>query len=197
MAKHKKKHTTKDAPDAPLASSATVITLKQNSSLWYRIKILLYDLRHLDSNPASCDRLNQITDPHYISSPYFTEAESTLIKTALISQETTAESSQDTTIGDDLDDGDAIPLNNFRTDQPRTFQAVVEESLASFLEKRKASGDARPCEAHTIAPLYESIFGISRQETLEENFLRRVRKTGIGEPPSSQDDVVKTKTSKK
>ncbi|PMD60577.1 uncharacterized protein K444DRAFT_386229 [Hyaloscypha bicolor E] len=48
--------------------------------LWYKIHVLIFDLRSYQTNTGSRDRLEIIVDPSYIGSPYFTSCEVAIIK---------------------------------------------------------------------------------------------------------------------
>jgi hypothetical protein len=58
------------------------------------------------------------------------------------------------------------------SDTPASVEEVIKICLAGFLEKRKASGDARPCGPHAIWDLFTERFsGFSREDLEEERFL--------------------------
>ena len=61
-----------------------------------------------------------------------------------------------------------------------TVEQALHNRLANFLEKRRASGDARPCGPHDMVPIYSGVFGVAREEMGDERFLSRVRKSGLG-----------------
>ncbi|KAH7487204.1 hypothetical protein FOMA001_g4621 [Fusarium oxysporum f. sp. matthiolae] len=63
--------------------------------------------------------------------------------------------------------------------QGMSFETAVRTLLGSFLDKRRASGDARPCGPHHLAPLYAKFFGIDLEELKEDKFLGRLRRAGI------------------
>ncbi|KAL8964078.1 MAG: hypothetical protein Q9183_004720 [Haloplaca sp. 2 TL-2023] len=71
-------------------SPVTLSSIRQNPSLWHRIHILLHDLS-IPTSPPSAARLSQITHPLYISVPYFKDDEAALIRSALVSPNTTVE----------------------------------------------------------------------------------------------------------
>jgi len=73
--------TPKTAPtpvNSTTTSSETSLAITHNS-LWYRIHVLIYDLRHF-TDDSSLARLNTATDPTYIGAPYFSAAEAQLVK---------------------------------------------------------------------------------------------------------------------
>ena len=71
-----------------------------------------------------------------------------------------------------------------------TVEEAIQANLEDFLEKRRASGDARPCGPHSLLPIYCGLFGIEKGELKEESFVSRVRRSGLGGswegPQSSQ-----------
>jgi hypothetical protein len=60
-----------------------------------------------------------------------------------------------------------------------TAEEAIKARLAGFLSKRKASGDARPCGPHDLAPVYMRVFGVAKAEIEDERFLRRLRRSGV------------------
>ncbi|KAI9711464.1 MAG: hypothetical protein M1820_002027 [Bogoriella megaspora] len=65
-----------------------------------------------------------------------------------------------------LDDGD-------------TIEQAIATSLANFFEKRRASGDSRPCGPHDMAPVYRLCFGVDKAEIEDRRFLSRLRRSGL------------------
>lgn len=62
----------------PIKSS--IQDLKAVPGLWYKIHVLIYDLRNFQANPACRDRLETVIDAFYLGSPYSTPAEATMVK---------------------------------------------------------------------------------------------------------------------
>jgi hypothetical protein len=60
-----------------------------------------------------------------------------------------------------------------------TIEEAIKSCLVNFFEKRRASGDARPCGPHDMGPIYLAVFGISKGELKDEKFLSRLRRTGL------------------
>ena len=152
--------------EKPALQSATVTLsdLRGNSDLWYRIHVLLHDLKNVKDSPSE-KRLSTTMNELYISEPYFRDFEATKIRTALIS---------------DFDEPGF--LDGISTDvQEITVERALHYKLANFLDKRKASGDARPCGPHDMVPIYSSIFGITKEDLGDERFLGRLRRSGLGD----------------
>lgn len=61
-----------------------------------------------------------------------------------------------------------------------TLERAIEVSLKAFFEKRKASGDIRPCGPHNIGPVYLECLGMDKTDHGDEKFLSRLRRSGLG-----------------
>ena len=136
--------------------------LRQDPDLWYRIRVLLYDLNNVKDAPSE-KRLSSTMNELYISEPYFRDHEATKILTALIDSVEEPDSSGSISIG--------------------TAKITVEQALhlklENFLEKRRASGDARPCGPHDMVPIYRDIFGITKEDLSGKRVLGRFRRSGL------------------
>ena len=135
--------------EKPALESATVTIsdLREDLDLWYRIHVLLYDLNNVKVSTSE-KRLSTTMNELYISGPYFRDFEATKICIALIN-----------------DSDEPGFLDGVSTDvQEIMVERALHYKLANFLDKRKASGDARPCGPHDMVPIYSSIFGITTEE---------------------------------
>ncbi|KAK1971563.1 putative C6 transcription factor [Colletotrichum sublineola] len=169
----------------PATSSAytqlTTSGVRDDPILGYKIRVLLYDLRNLSNEPSSERRLNATTDEHYISAPYFQQEEAVLIKTALVDID--LDDRLDPSTIDYMDDLQAtnarspVSLSSRLRNQP--LDAAIRMMLGNFLEKRRASGDWRPCGPHHLAPIYAALFGLDVAELKDDKFLSRLRRAGI------------------
>ncbi|KAK6820946.1 C6 transcription factor [Apiospora arundinis] len=139
--------------------SKTAAEVASDANLGYKIKVLIHDLRNVSKDASSQQRTLQTTDELYISSPYFTPEEAAMIKGATC----------------DLEEDDQLPKAT------TSVESAIQKAMANFFEKRKASGDARPCGPHDLAPIYETVFGITKEEVHDEKFLSRLRRQGL--PP--------------
>ena len=146
----------------------TLSCLREDSDLWYRVHVLLYDLSKVGRDPQSEKRLSLTLHPLYISEPYFSDYDSTRILQAIIDDPTATNPPH--TSGDD----DSMKLTNM------TIEQAIYDKMTNFLNKRKASGDARPCGPHDLVPIYGAIFGIPKDELEDERFLARLRRSGLG-----------------
>ncbi|KAG8624878.1 hypothetical protein KVT40_006629 [Elsinoe batatas] len=102
------------------------------------------------------------TDPLYISNPYFSTSEADILKHALIGTERSGASP-------DMFN-DRVPLN---------VEQAIQSRLTSFFEKRRASGDARPCGPHDMLSAYQDVFGISKTQLEDPAFLSRLARSGL------------------
>lgn len=176
MKKSKKSHNTpKQEKPCKEEKKPTLSDLSANFDLWFRICVLLHDIHNISSDKHAAKRIDLTIDSLYISTPFFTAGEAALIKSTTIpppvlnqvpefealelEEESPVEHSKELTVGDEV---------------------TVEEAITSFLrdfgEKRRASGDARPCGPHDLGPVYRAVFGITNEELRGEKFLGRLRR---------------------
>ena len=148
-----------------ISSPRIVTQLRHEADLRYRVHVLLCDLSNVGSDPQSETRLSSTANELYISEPYFSESESLRIRASLIEDTNEAES----------DNGPGS-----RT-QPVSVEGAIQSGLAGFLDKRRASGDARPCGPHDMVPIYGEVFGIQEAELKDERFSSRLRRSGLGD----------------
>ena len=156
----------KSTHEEPVTNQAArnLSDLRQDLDLWYRICVLLYDLNNVKAAP-SASRLSSTTNELYISEPYFRDDEATKIRTATIDE-----------INDPgPSDGTITNVGSL------TVEQALHNQLANFLDKRRASGDARPCGPHDMVPIYGSVFGITKEELGDERFVGRLRRSGLGD----------------
>ncbi|KAG7004547.1 hypothetical protein G7Y79_00024g054970 [Physcia stellaris] len=187
MAKITKKSPSTKKMDALNQVQATSVSdLKSDPILLYKIQVLLYDLRNIANDHAAEKRTLSTTNELYLSAPYFTPWQADLVKGAIVEGQETSESSNNTV----RQSADVLA-------KPQTVEKAIQDRLANFFEKRRASGDARPCGPHDMAPVYEEVFGIDRKELQDERFLSRLRRTGLGDcaevKPESQKESKKGK----
>ncbi|KAI1204887.1 putative C6 transcription factor [Annulohypoxylon truncatum] len=156
----------------------TTSVIRADPNLGYKLRVLLHDFRSIRTNRAAQERISQTIDPLYISAPYFTPEEATRIKGAIVNTYTNINECIDgQDFGEDSEQEEKTkPVFQSQT---QTAEEMIQSHFANFLEKRKPSGDSRPCGPHDMAPIYQSIFGIAGTELEEENFLRRLRRAGL------------------
>lgn len=117
----------------------------------------------------------------YMSLPYFTPDEASKIKSAVVDHEIPCFTNEEGVVdGDDFNE-ESTTAQASCTTTPLTVEETVQHQLATFLDKRRASGDFAPCGPHTMAPLYRAVFGISKEDLADEKFLGRFRRCGLGE----------------
>ncbi|KAJ2972357.1 hypothetical protein NQ176_g7203 [Zarea fungicola] len=156
--------------------------VSEHQDLGYKLRVLIHDLVNMTKNPTAVARLNSTTDEHYISLPYFTPEEGLLVRNAIIDTEpdlyhVPSYGGFDHNDDDnDQADGKASTTTSLAT---KHVHEALSTILSTFLEKRRASGDARPCGPHHLAPLYAALFGIALEEIQDAGFLTRLRKNGL------------------
>ena len=132
--KNKNKESSATTPDVKAIKTTpyTFPELRNNSGLWYKIRVLIYDPHNMTKDKTCENRTLQTPDALYISGPYFTIDEAAAIKTTIV--ETTAAGTT------------------------TTLEQAISKNLENFLEKRRASGDARPCGPHDVGPCLSFAF---------------------------------------
>ncbi|TVY15536.1 hypothetical protein LARI1_G005018 [Lachnellula arida] len=180
MAKKKTTPTsTSDLKSTSQKNGATLSDLQSNFDLWYRILVLLYDLSNIAMDRAAEARTLCTTDELYISGPYFTPEESVRIKSTVVSAPTLDEVPEFEALA--LDANEPAKAKEKPTCEKMTIEEAIKSCLQNFFEKRRASGDARPCGPHDMAPIYREVFGVSKDDLRDEKFLSRLRRLGLGQ----------------
>ncbi|KAL8942515.1 MAG: hypothetical protein Q9216_001616 [Gyalolechia sp. 2 TL-2023] len=145
----------------PTPPPTTLSDIQRNPDLGYRIRVLLHDLSTVGHDPSSQKRLSATMHELYISSPYFTDAEAAQILSSTLVE----------------------PGNHSEEEPiaPSSIADTIHQRLGNFFEKRKASGDARPCGPHDMLPVYLEVFGVEKDDLRDEKFLGRLRRSGLGD----------------
>ncbi|KLJ07726.1 hypothetical protein EMPG_16801 [Blastomyces silverae] len=157
-------------PDLPAAMDAlsmdnnnqrtyTIAQLKDEfPSLWYRLHVLILDLRNFSTDDTSRKRLEQVTDISYLGPPYFSTEEAAALRHT------------------QLEPGNQLLKDRIETD--------LNERLTRRMKKRVASGDFRVCAAHDLAPIFEKAFSINMKKVLKDSQFMTMA-TSRGLKPSS------------
>ncbi|KAG9645086.1 hypothetical protein KCU95_g8269, partial [Aureobasidium melanogenum] len=158
-------------------SSEGLQALQANRNLWYKIRVLLHDLCNIATDRAAELRTLATTDELYISAPYFTAEEAALVKNTEILAPTPTEVPE----FEELDQEVTLEPRQTEdvTSHTVTIEQAIKDCLQNFFEKRRASGDSRPCGPHDMGPIYRAVFGISKEELKDEKFLSRLRRAGL------------------
>ncbi|VUC21630.1 unnamed protein product [Clonostachys rosea] len=84
----------------------TTSDIRADPNLGYRVRVLLHDFLNVTKDPNALRRINSTTDEHYISSPYFTESQAAVIKSAIVDFDvgTTTETPNDEGAAEEADD---------------------------------------------------------------------------------------------
>ena len=186
MVKRNKKLAATPYDKRPESIQTTLSALRQDLDLWYKIQVLLYDLSKVARDPQSEKRISSTTHPLYISEPYFSVSESTRILTAVIDDSANVEAIRPQYPNSDYEEP--------HTPEGKTIEEAIYDTMTNFLDKRKASGDARPCGPHDMVPVYGSIFGIPKEKLEDERFLARLKRSGLGDLRLKDKDAVKGRT---
>ena len=162
----------------PISFSA----IRQDADLWYRIHVLMYDLSNVTIDFNSERRISATTHELYISEPYFLDSEAKKICTALID------------VDDVIDRKEKTVDNTSVLSKDVTVEEMIHHFLSDFFDKRKSSGDARPCGPHDMVPIYGRVFGIQKEELKNDRFLSRLRRSGIGDLKSKETTISNVKS---
>lgn len=149
--------------------------------LGWRVRVLIHDFLNVAKDPSAERRLNTTTDEHYISVPYFDEAEAAMVKAAAvdvdISRYDLGPAVAGYAAGNEETEDECVPLAAGL--EGHTFDTAVRVLLNNFIDKRRASGDTRPCGPHHLAPMFASLFGIRIEEVKDVKFLDQLRRADI------------------
>ena len=160
----------KKAALPPTATNAlTLSQLKSIPNINYRLQVLLYDLAHISKDLRSQHRLAMTTHPLYISPPYFTEPQAAQVLSTTLDP---LNYPTDTSLTSLPPPQQHQPLNS-------TIEEALHAHLSTFLDKRRASGDARPCGPHDMLPVYLSVFQLEKHDLEDEKLLSRIRRSGL------------------
>lgn len=161
--------TTEEPAPASKVFSTTASAIRNDPALGYKLRVLIYDLLNISRDPSSEKRINTTTDESYLGPPYFSPEESQAIKNAVID----VRPSLYNVPGDFSREGDELQLTS------KSVEDALGLLLSGFFDKRRASGDSRPCGPHHLAPLYATLYGIDLAELQDVRFLSRLRRNGI------------------
>lgn len=171
--------------NATQSERANLSVLRQELELWYRLHVLLYDLKNVANDPASEKRICSTTNELYISEPYFTDSEAIRIRTAIVDgvlgngDEAIDAATNVTAEAEKGDTGLSMSDSTSALNTDATVEEVIHTRLSNFFDKRKASGDARPCGPHDMLPIYLSVFNVGMGELKDDRFLGRLRRSGL------------------
>ena len=146
-------------------------SLRGDTDLWYRICILLNDLRTYWDDPSAVRRLLSTTHKLFIGAPYFSESDAVKMLTTRI--QNTAEVA--TTEGQWTSGSQESLLSS---SEMTTVEEAINKEKANFFDKREASGKSRNCEAYRLVPINMSVLGITKEELQDE---RRFWRYGPGD----------------
>lgn len=165
-------------------------------TLWYRILVFVFDLRHFRHRVDSEARLGHTVDPSYIGLPYFSRDEAEALRnTAVIEQQPHQhQHHQDEEEKDeDQEKEEQQQQQEQQPQQPKTLSQFIEEKLVPHEQRtskppseqqnpsRGRRGDFRICRARELAPILERALGIDPNRLGRDRaFLRRLDMFGLG-----------------
>ncbi|KAK2591918.1 hypothetical protein QQS21_010392 [Conoideocrella luteorostrata] len=181
---HRQNTKAKTTASTPALQPAVTTTsaVAADPMLGYKIRVLLHDFLNVTKDPNSARRIDSTTHELYISTPYFDDSQAVLIKAALVDisvskhNPTATATEYAQTASDTEEDGAKSSMTGL---EGQTFETAVQALLSNFIDKRRSSGDTRPCGPHHLAPMYACLFGIELEELNNEKFLGRLRKAGV------------------
>ncbi|KXH29138.1 UMTA methyltransferase [Colletotrichum simmondsii] len=145
-----KKLATAQAP-SETSPKLTTSFINADPILGYKIRVLIHDFLKESKEPDAQRRIDSTTEVNYISGPYFDQEQAKQVREATVDVELqigTSAATQDNHGGNE---------NEERVSRVRISGLTVEEAIETvmngFLEERRASGDARPCGPHDLAPI--------------------------------------------
>ncbi|KAH7383571.1 hypothetical protein BKA64DRAFT_760358 [Cadophora sp. MPI-SDFR-AT-0126] len=165
--------------EAPSIQSPTVSDLRNNTPLWYKLHVLIYDLHNFRTAPHSQARLDSITSTSYVGPPYFTAAEAQMIKSTRIDTSPAVHPGVKKAKSPSQSQSESQAQSEQQN--MKRLEVVIEETLNERLErrlkKREESGDFRVCAAHDLAPILEKALGVSARDLQrDEEFLGLVER---------------------
>ncbi|KXH41265.1 hypothetical protein CNYM01_04624 [Colletotrichum nymphaeae SA-01] len=173
---NKKKLATAQAP-SETSPKLTTSFINADPILGYKIRVLIHDFLKESKEPDAQRRIDSTTEVNYISGPYFDQEQAKQVKEATVDVElqiSTSAATQDNHEGDENEERDSrVRISGL------TVEEAIETVMNGFLDERRASGDARPCGPHDLAPMYAALFGKQLLELQSPRFLRRLRRSGV------------------
>lgn len=143
------------APSPSVAVLGTTTAIASDPTLGYKLCVLLYDFLNITKDPNAERRINATTDEHYISLPYFSQDEATKIKSAIVDTDLShldlsvvLPGYADDVYEEERGENENREVKNLgsviETLENKTFDGALRALMMSFIDKRRASGDARP-----------------------------------------------------
>ncbi|KAH0443815.1 hypothetical protein CcaCcLH18_00641 [Colletotrichum camelliae] len=132
----------KTSQTSSLAAQCTTSGVRDDPTLGFKIRALLHDLSNLAKDPAAARRLNNTTDEHYISGPYFSTEEAKAVKEAIVDVDfdgtRNPNANYEAEYTNDLEDGneeDAETSRYVSRVQGKTVDTAIRMLMDNFLEK--------------------------------------------------------------
>ncbi|KAK1640151.1 hypothetical protein BDP81DRAFT_419455 [Colletotrichum phormii] len=158
---NKKKLAAAQAP-ASTSSKLTTSSINTDPILGYKIRVLIHDFLKEAKDPDAQRRINSTTEANYISGPYFDQEQAKQVREATVDVDLPINLTAPTQVnyeGGENEDSDLrVRMSGL------TVEEAIKTVMNGFLDKRRASGDARPCGPHDLAPIYAALFGVHLSE---------------------------------
>ncbi|KAK0128809.1 hypothetical protein ONS95_000759 [Cadophora gregata] len=174
--------------DSLTTQTSSVADLRNNTKLWYKINVFIYDLHNFRDKPQSQERLNSIIDISYIGLPYFTPREAHTIKSTLVDVSTPVhpgkkkvQKKAQSQPQFESQSKSEVPENKLNLERlEEVIQQTLNERLERRIKKREESGDFRVCAAHDLAPILEKALGIKAKDLQrDQEFLEIMGRCGL------------------
>ncbi|OAA34911.1 hypothetical protein BBO_08998 [Beauveria brongniartii RCEF 3172] len=146
------------------ALPTTTSAVAADPILGFKMRLLIHDFINVEKDANAARRINSTTHPHYISLPYFNQQQADAVEAAIVDTIPVVEQEH------------LAVLANIPSHQGQRFDAALGAFFQNFFDKRRASGDARPCGPHSLAPVYALLFGIDEKELHSAQFQDRLRR---------------------
>lgn len=205
-------HKPDSAPPAPAPEKTVSISDLQGSSisptLWYRILVFVFDLRHFRHRIDSETRLGHTVDPTYIGRPYFSKEEAEALRnTAVDMEQLPGHHRHHDRHGDEGEvnkeehkneqqhehQGEQQQQEQQQQQPKKTLSQLIDEKLVPGEQRtekpaserqnpiRGRRGDYRICRAKELAPILEMALGIDPNRLgRDKAFLSQLDRFGLG-----------------
>ncbi|KXH66659.1 hypothetical protein CSAL01_09383 [Colletotrichum salicis] len=121
------------------------------------IRVLIHDFLKEAKDPDAQRRINSTTEVNCISGPYFDQEQAKQVREAIVDVDLPINPTAPTQVDYEGDENEESDLRVRITGL--TVEEAIETVMNGFLDKRRASGDARPCGPHDLDPIYAALFG--------------------------------------
>ncbi|KAG4425997.1 hypothetical protein IFR04_000941 [Cadophora malorum] len=104
---------------------------KKDTEIWYKLKVLLYDLLNIKNDPASVARLERTVNEMYMSEPYFMPEEAEMIKGSSVPV--------DNDLGENDNENDENERNEETFELREEVAVVIDKAQTDFQTAKQAT----------------------------------------------------------